>query len=101
MAANQTLRPLPKRLCIEGLEYKVVLAPGLAAGSQRFAEVDFINQRISIDATIHLDQQWESLLHEILHCITQGEAVDEPLTGRLGRRLFGALVMNGLLNIKE
>jgi len=87
---------LPKSLAIEGIEYKVHLVPNLAATEQRFAEIDFVRQCINLEGNTKPDQQWESLLHEIIHAITQGEGIEENFVARTSRRLFGVLRANGL-----
>ncbi len=87
---------LPPYIIIEGISYRIRLDPLLGAAEGLSAKISPARGEIVIcDARPAVDQ-WASLLHEILHFITDGLDKGDPenLVTALSSRLFGVIRQN-------
>lgn len=60
---------LPTQLVLFGQEWTIVLAQTLAAVKNEYGYTDFWAKEISINAGLSPEQQWATLIHEVLHVI--------------------------------
>lgn len=55
--------------------------------------------KIDVDRRSDIEDQWETLFHEIFHCICWSENWSEKQVDRMAKRLYGILRQNKLLNV--
>lgn len=86
----------PSAVRVIGKTYGIAYVNGDPLAEGEFGECDFDNQRISVSSTLHLEQEQDTVLHELLHAMGHETGVNlrESQVRPLATALLGVIKEN-------
>jgi len=82
---------LPKQVKVGGLIYEILAQPDLMRETDHIGTTKHANLLVTVDATVPLQVQQSTLLHELLHCISNVYLNPDNLTEEQAYHLEGGL----------